>query len=148
MTGENERRIIANQIKTPDGTVMRSRTVHDYQSYIDKNGKEYVVDGGNHYLRRAVHDDAPYEELSVFLDDPFEKVREVFEWGTYGKEGKGPFKRIALKDLEDSHIKAILETQKQIKDSYVEKLLLKELEYRDGLHSSSFDASGSWKAYF
>ena len=123
-------KIIANQIRTPDGTVLRSYHVHDYKTYTDKNGKEYMVDGGLQYLRRNVHDDAPYEELSVYLNDPFEQVREVFEWGTYGPEGKGPFRRVKLKDMDVDHIQAILETQPHVQNSWMKEVFEKELEFR------------------
>ena len=58
--------LVYNAIRTPDGTVLESRHRHDHVEYIDKNGKEYMVDGGLEYIRRNVHEDAPYEELSVY----------------------------------------------------------------------------------
>ena len=57
--------LISNKIRTPDGTILQSFNRHDYKTYIDANGFEYMVDGGIDYLRRIIVDDAPYEELSV-----------------------------------------------------------------------------------
>ena len=35
---ENEKQIIINQIRTPDGTLLKSMHRHDYVEYTDKNG--------------------------------------------------------------------------------------------------------------
>lgn len=120
--------IVANRIRTPDGTILESMHRHDYVTYTDANGKEYMVDGGLDYLRRNAHDDAPYQELSVYADDPHALIRQVFKWGTRGKDGKQPLKYIPLKDLTNDHIKAILETQSQIRD-YIRKIFLDELSF-------------------
>jgi hypothetical protein len=125
----SEARIVSNRIRTPDGTILESRHRHDYVTYVDKNGKEYMVDGGLDYLRRNLHDDAPYEELSVYDDAPYALVREVFKWGTRGKDGKQPLKFVPLKDLTTEHIEAILDTQSHIAD-YVRKIFISELNFR------------------
>jgi len=105
------RNIVANRIRTPDGTVLHSRHTHDYVTYTDNNGLEYMVDGGLEYLRRTIHKDDPYTEISVFEDDPFDLIRRAFAWGTFGKDGKQPLQWKLLADLDDDHIEAILETQ-------------------------------------
>jgi hypothetical protein len=125
----NEARIISNRIRTPDGTILESRHRHDYVTYVDKNGKEYMVDGGLEYLRRNVHDDAPYEELSVYDDAPYALIREAFKWGTRGKGGKQPLTFVPLKDLTSEHIEAILETQTHISER-IRKLFIDELTFR------------------
>lgn len=102
-------RYVRNAIRTPDGTVIYSRHRHDYQTHVDANGKEYMVDGGLDYLRRNFHDDAPYEELSVESSQPFEVIREALEWGTFGKEGKGPLHYVRLSELGNNHIESIRE---------------------------------------
>jgi hypothetical protein len=124
-----EARIVSNRIRTPDGTVLESRHRHDYVTYVDANGKEYMVDGGLDYLRRNVHDDAPYEELSVYDDAPYALVREVFKWGTRGKDGKQPLTYVPLKDLTNEHIEAILDTQTHISER-IRKLFIGELTFR------------------
>ena len=123
----NDVKIVANRIRTPDGTILESMHRHDYVTYTDANGKEYMVDGGLDYLRRNVHDDAPYEELSVYDDAPYALVREVFKWGTRGKDGKQPLKFVVLKDMTTDHIEAILETQNL--PSYMRKIFLDELDF-------------------
>ena len=123
----NEAKIVANRIRTPDGTILESMHRHDYVTYTDANGKEYMVDGGLDYLRRIVHDDAPAEELSVYSDAPHAVIREVFKWGTRGKDGKQPLKFVVLKDMTTDHIEAILETQNL--PSYMRKIFLDELDF-------------------
>lgn len=120
--------ILVNMIRTPDGTVLQSRHRHDYVTYTDKNGLQYMVDGGLDYLRRNVHQEYPYEELSLYEEDPIEIIRERFDWGTYGKDGKQPFTRILLKDMTEEHIQAILETQRLLVS--VQNMFHRELIYR------------------
>ena len=96
-------RIIYNAIQTPDGTVLESRHVYDYKTHTDKNGEVYMVDGGLEYLRRSCNT-TPAEELSVYLEDGHEVVREVATWGSYGKNGDEPLKYILIKDMTEEHI--------------------------------------------
>lgn len=123
-------RIVSNRIRTPDGTILESMHRHDYRTYVDANGKEYMVDGGLDYLRRNVYDDAPYQELSVYSDAPHDVISETFKWGTRGKDGKQPLTYVLLKDLTTEHIEAILDTQSHIAD-YVRKIFLNELSFRE-----------------
>lgn len=60
----------------------------------------------------------PKEEDSSV--DSFEHKLETAYWGTYGKDGKQPFKYILLKDAETDHLKKILETQHHISSLYKE----------------------------
>ena len=125
----SDEKIVANRIRTPDGTILESMHRHDYVTYTDANGKEYMVDGGLDYLRRNIHDDAPYEELSVYDDAPYALIREVFKWGTRGKDGKQSLTYVPLKDLTTEHIEAILETQTHIQE-HIRKIFLDELSFR------------------
>ena len=126
----NKVRIVSNRIRTPDGTILESMHRHDYVTYEDANGLEYMVDGGLDYLRRNVHDDAPYIELSVYSDDSHDVIRDVFKWGTRGKDGKQPLTYVPLKNLTTEHIEAILETQDHIQE-YIRNIFLDELEFRN-----------------
>jgi hypothetical protein len=125
----SEPRIVCNRIRTPDGTILESMHRHDYKTHVDANGLEYMVDGGLEYTRRNVHDEAPYTELSVYSDGPHDVIREVFKWGTRGKDGKQPLKHVPLKDLTTEHIQAILETQDHI-PQYIRNIFLDEMIYR------------------
>lgn len=122
--------IIRNAILTPDGTYLHSYNRHDYKTHTDQVSKElYMVDGGNDYLRRSVNN-KPAQDLTVTTTDPFVLQRQAFSWGSYGKNGDQPLHYIFLCDMTDAHIRAILETQEQIKGTYVEDLFLQELKYR------------------
>jgi hypothetical protein len=124
-----DRQILVNCIQTPDGTKLYSRNVHDYVTYIDKNGKEYMVDGGLDYLRRNIHDDAPFIELSLYEDDAFDILRNEFAWGTRGKDGRQPLTYKVLSSLEDDHIQAILDTQHHI-SMFIKNLFELEQQWR------------------
>ena len=126
---DNNQQLVSNKIMTPDGTILQSFHRHDYVTHHDKNGKVYMVDGGLEYLRRAVHEDAPYIELSSYVNDPFDIVRRVFHWGTRGRDGKQPLTWKVLADLDTDHIEAILETQTHIKQ-WLRDLFEQELQQR------------------
>lgn len=123
------KRLVANKIRTPDGTILQSYHVHDYRVHKDANGLEYMVDGGLEYLRRNIHPDAPYVELSVYDTDPFDMIRLAFCWGTRGKNGDQPLKWVALGLLETDHIKAIIETQDHVPEHLL-NIFKRELEWR------------------
>ena len=101
-------RLVYNAIKTPDGTVLESRHLHDCDQHIDANGLYYMVDGGLDYTRQAAHIDLPAENLCVYLEDGHEKVREHATWGSYGVNGNEPLKYIRLMDMSTPHIEACL----------------------------------------
>ncbi len=120
--------LLRNAIRTPDGTVLESTYVHDYRTYTDANGHTYMVDGGLEYTRRNVVAEAPYEELSVYVDEDHEINREYFQWTSYGKDGKGPAKTQFLKDMDADHIQAILDHG--FGRVHSRELFREELEYR------------------
>lgn len=129
---EKSKRIILNQIQTPDGTILRSMHRHDYVTYVDKNGKEYMVDGGNDYLRRNTHDDAPYIELSVYDDAPFQVIRENFHRGGRGKNGTDPLTWVPMSKMSDSWLLACIQYNKErgLDDSFASDMYRKELVWR------------------
>lgn len=123
--------MLYNAVRTPDGTILCSIHGWDYKEHLDASTNEtYMVDGGNSmYYRRSIND-VPAVDISVTTASPFEEQRKVFTWGTYGKDGKGDIKSIALCLMSTPHIEAVLRTQSKIKGTYVEELMLNELEYR------------------
>jgi hypothetical protein len=128
-----------NAIKTPDGTVLWSQHGHDYKTHKDTvSGEEYMTDGIGYMTRRSVNV-VPYEDLSIFSNDPFEKVRTAKFWGSYGKDGKSERRMMAAEEMEGSHITAILDTQKQIVGTEIEKVFLMELEYRAKVFSEKLN---------
>lgn len=95
------KRIILNSIKTPDGTILISHHVHDYQAYKDKNGEIYRIDGGHEYLRRSSNK-IPATEMSIYEDAPFEIIRENYYRGTFNKEGHRCW--VKLSEMSNNHI--------------------------------------------
>lgn len=125
------KQLIRNSMITPDGTHLISRDRHDYVSHNDKNGKIYAIDGGLEYSR-IVGDFQDCTNTSVYNDEPFEKIREAFAWGSYGPNGDQPKKYIVLKDMDTDHIEAILKTQSHI-SKVIRKIFQTELDdYRKG----------------
>ena len=122
-----EGELLVNMIRTPDGTILESRYRWDYRSHLDaKTGEEYMVDGGLDYARRNVNG-VKAEELSLYTTDPHELVRTRFTWGTYGKRGDSPMHYVALEDMSDLHIEAVLDG---LSHGKIEDMFRNELEYR------------------
>lgn len=125
--------IILNSIKTPDGTILISHHRHDYVTYIDKNGLEYMVDGGTDYLRRNVHNNAPYIEMSIYSNSPFKIIRNSLYRGGRGKDGKQSLTWVVLSEMSDKWVKACIEyneAKEQLGESFSTKCYKKELKYR------------------
>ena len=125
-----ERKILLNQIQTPDGTILISTFRHDYKEHIDKNGEIYFVDGGCEYLRRSSNK-IPYTEQSIYEDTDFDYARTLLKWGTYGKHGKGPLKYVTVCEMSNDHILNILKTQQHKINPHLKELFWKEIEYRE-----------------
>lgn len=125
-------KLIRNSIRTPDGTILTSRSVHDFVSHIDKVTREvYFLDGGLDYIRRSFNK-IPAESLAVYDDEPFDVIRETLQWTSYGKDRGGPAVTRPISELDTDHIQAILDTQFHLSDLYID-CFLQELEYRKGV---------------
>ena len=127
-----DKQIILNQIKTPDGTILKSMHRHDYVTYTDKNGLVYMVDGGNEYLRRNVNEEAPHEELTIYADAPFEIIRENFHRGGRGKDGTEPLTWVPMSKMSDEWLLACITYNKKLglDESTANDIYKKELKYR------------------
>ena len=123
---------LANRIRTPDGTILESMHRHDYVTYTDANGLEYMVDGGSEYLRRTVHESAPYEELSVYEDAPFEEIREAFHRGGRGKDGTEPLTWVPMSKMSDEWLLACItyNEDRGLGESFANEMYKKELMHR------------------
>lgn len=123
-------KIFFNAIKTPDGTVLSSRHVHDFVTHEDsKTGKRYGVDGGPDYLRR-IGDVNECEDLSITSDSSFEEIRVKFHWGSFGKNGDQKKVDRRLSELSSSHLEAILKNINFPHDSTFKKWFEQEVDYR------------------
>ena len=122
------RKLIKNSIRTPDGTVLTSRHQHDFRSHRDTiTGELYFTDGGLSYLKRSVNKE-PYEDLSLYSTDSFEKLREGIEWGTFGKNGDEELHYKSASNMSTNHINAILSNCKVA--DYLKELFEKEISFR------------------
>lgn len=132
ITHDENRRILLNRIRTPDGTILISHHRHDYVTYTDKNDLEYMVDGGNDYLRRNVHDEAPYEELSLYEDSPFEEIRLNVCRGTRGKNLDQPLKWVPIAEMSEEYLLASIQWNEDRGngEGLNNRLYKKELMYR------------------
>lgn len=122
-----ERKLIANIWRTPNGNILQSKHRHDFVQ--DEHGN--FLDGGlEGYMRVGGADLTHWENLCVYSDDPHEKKREAFFWGTYGPNGEyHPVKWLLLKDMEIDHIEAILDNQRFLPD-HIKDMFIDEIEYR------------------
>lgn len=150
-----EREILVNQIRTPDGTLLISHHRHDYKTYVDKNGLQYMVDGGDDYLRRNIHTVIPrnwffnliqmiagwfgrelrdvvaYEELSLYTDDPIEVLRMYVHRGGRGINGDEPLKYVLVKDMSNDWIENVIEYEEDYRpDNKFLPVFIAELKYR------------------
>ncbi len=127
-----EKKLILNRIKTPDGTILTSHHRHDYVTYLDKNGLEYMIDGGLDYQRYTVHEDAPFENLAVYSDESFEIIRQSFHRGGRGKDGRQPLTWVPMDKMSDSWLQACIDYNEENGSgkSFASEMYRKEIEYR------------------
>jgi hypothetical protein len=127
---KEEPTLLVNSIKTPDGTILTSRHRHDYVCHEDiVTGTRYCIDGGDSYSRLVPG--GSFVDLSVYSDDPFEKIREGLERGSRGKDFDQPFKWVKLKDMSDAWLgELILWIEDNQPNNKYKKYYLQEIEYR------------------
>lgn len=125
--------LIYNAIQCPDGTILHSKYRHDFVAHVQADGREYFVDGGNEY-QRIGFSDKEFINLSVTTEDPHDKIREVFTWTScfdaYGNRLES-YVVNKLKDLDDSHVKALVKWVEHGYPSWVNKVMVDELAFRN-----------------
>jgi hypothetical protein len=121
-------KLLVSAIITPDGTRLESLHRHDYKTHTDANGEQYMLDGGIDYVRRSVNKE-PATPAFVYTNDPHEKIRTVFKWGTRGKDGKEELQWRTLDSLSSEHVQAILNTQHHRAED-IRKVFEDELDFR------------------
>lgn len=88
------------------GDVLISRFQHDFVSC---RCASLSLDGGLNYLKRVTRTlDAPYVDLSINSNVPFEVARGAIVRGSYGKDNRSPLHYIKLCDMTDNHLKATI----------------------------------------
>jgi hypothetical protein len=68
-----------------------------------------MVDGGTAYLRYGAKNMRKIKIFAVYDDDDFELVREYATRGSRGKDGDQPLSWIAIRDMDDDYLEAILD---------------------------------------
>ena len=116
--------ILVNRWRTPDGVILASRHRNDCQTHTDEHGNFYMVDGGLDYQRVA----GKLMDLSIYTWMPHVVKRVEFSWGSYGTLGDQPLTLIAVNNMSNAHIQAVLETQ--LLAPQVRQLFQDELQYR------------------
>jgi len=80
---------------------------HDYKICSCPN--EAMVDGGTAYLRYGAKNMSKIKIFAVYDDDDFELVREYATRGSRGPNGDKPLSWIAICDMDDDYLEAILD---------------------------------------
>jgi hypothetical protein len=122
-----EKQIILNRIQCKNcKDIITSRHVHDFVTCKCSN---VSTDGGLEYQHISFKESCKHDikNLILYSDDPFEKIRESFEWGSYGKSGKEELHYIKLCNIEDDHINNILKLNVS---SFIRDIFEKEIKYR------------------
>ena len=122
---DNMIHLLVNKWKCKDGTILHSHSTHDYVCHTDANGEFSFVDGGTSYIRHSGN----MEPILVYSTDPHSKIRDNFEWTSYGINGDEEPKVNLLKDLTTEHISAIIQSQKHLPE-HITKVFNDELTYR------------------
>jgi hypothetical protein len=127
---ETESVLLVNSIRTPDGTILTSHHRHDFVCHVDNvTGSKYCVDGGNDY--RRVIPGGVYVDLSVYSDDPFEKIRESLARLGSGKNFDKPARWFTLNEMSDNWLsELILWIEANQPNNSLKEYYLKEIEYR------------------
>lgn len=125
--------IVFNGLRTPDGTILHSTYRHDFVGYIDKNGKKYIIDGGNDYVRRSNNGDEV--TITVYSDEPFKRVRRFAFRKGYGELGTsdyGIYRITFLDEMTDGYLLGAIKYLKEIHQTNNNhfKLLMKEAKFR------------------
>ena len=80
---------------------------HDYK--VCRCDNQTMVDGGVDYVRYGGKDMKKVVHHAVYADEDFSKVRQYATRGSRGKDGLQPLSYIAIKDMDDDYLQAVLD---------------------------------------
>lgn len=69
------------------------------------------------------------EEVDWLMQNEYVEPRDILYWGTYGKNGDKPLKKVLIKDMSNEHIENVLLNVKEI-DPLYEQAFIEEREHR------------------
>lgn len=103
-----EKRLIANRIKTPDGTILWSRSVHDFVAYEDtKTGERYILDGGTEYTHGSINK-IPAKDVSIYSTAKWKTLRNYIIRNTLLLDSNGnqtgESGYVRLSNMSDAHL--------------------------------------------
>jgi hypothetical protein len=132
---EKMRQTVYNAIKCLEcEETIVSRSRHDYVTCGCPNGA--MVDGGNDYERYGAKDMDKIEAKYIYADDDFEIVRKYATRGSRGVDGRQPLTYIAICDIDDDYLQAILEYGGA---EWHLDLIRKEIKYREDGRDTDID---------
>jgi len=120
------RQLVYNAVECLEcGETIVSRTRHDYQLCGCPN--ETMVDGGLDYMRYGGKDMSKVKPVEIYADDDYEIVRKFATRGSRGKDGQQPLSWIAICDMDDDYLEAVVDYGGA---NWHIDLIKKEIEYR------------------
>lgn len=99
---------------------------HDYKTCRCEN--QAMVDGGTDYIRYGAMNMKKVVHHAVYADESFEKVRQYATRGSRGKDGLQPLSYIAICDMDDDYLQAVLNYGGA---EWHLDLIKKEIKYRE-----------------
>ena len=81
--------------------------VHDFKKCGCPN--EAFIDGGTQYIKYGANDMKQIVLNTVYDNEDFSKVRQYAYRGSRGKDGMKPLSYIAIRDMDDDYLKAVIE---------------------------------------
>lgn len=99
---------------------------HDYKTCRCEN--QAMVDGGTDYIRYGAMNMKKVVHHAVYADEDFEKVRQYATRGSRGKDGLQPLSYIAICDMDDDYLQAVLNYGGA---EWHLDLIKKEIKYRE-----------------
>lgn len=121
-------KILLNRWQSNDGTMLISRSQHDFVSHHDTvDNAEVFIDGG---IGPCIRVSGNLTNCCLYnTDEDHAELRELYQWTSFGPTGFDPPKKSAIKDLTTDHIEAILKTQIHL-PVHVLDMFRRELIYR------------------
>lgn len=120
------KQLVYNAVKCLEcGETIVSYYRHDYKTCECPNSA--MVDGGTAYGRYGAVDMDRIVKIDVYDDDNFDVVRKYATRGSRGPDGDQPLSWIAICDMDDDYLQAVLDYGGP---EWHINIIKKEIEYR------------------